>query len=160
MAADTFKKLSRAVFPLVLVLVAWPARGAEVTRVVSAMDGSNRFDFNLTASWIHDVKSATVKRELQSGLAPRNTELIKDLQFAQTRDILNLRADIGILWDVGFHIDLPLVLADQSNLDFDQSEGAGCRFPSSDPNAPRPSCVNQDNSTILRDRILPVTTDP
>jgi hypothetical protein len=160
LAADTFKKLSRAVFPLVLVLVAWPARGAEVTRVVSAMDGSNRFDFNLTASWIHDVKSATVKRELQSGLAPRNTELIKDLQFAQTRDILNLRADIGILWDVGFHIDLPLVLADQSNLDFDQSEGAGCRFPSSDPNAPRPSCVNQDNSTILRDRILPVTTDP
>ena len=69
MAADTFKKLSRAVLPLVLMLAAWPARGAEVTRVVSAMDGSNRFDFNLTASWIHDVKSATVKRELQSGLA-------------------------------------------------------------------------------------------
>ena len=68
LAADTFKKLSRAVIPL-LVLVAVPARGAEVTRVVSAMDGDNRFDFNLTASWIHDVKSALVKRELQSGLS-------------------------------------------------------------------------------------------
>jgi len=158
-AADTFKKLSRAVIPF-LLLVALPARGAEVTRVVSAMDGENRFDFNLTASWIHDVKSATVKRELQSGLAPRNTELIKDLQFAQTRDILNLRADVGILWDVGFHIEMPLVLADASNLDFDQSEGSNCHFPSSDPNAPRPNCVNQDNSTMLRDHIVPVATDP
>ena len=37
LAADTFKKLSWAVVP-VLMLVAWPARGAEVTRVVSAMD--------------------------------------------------------------------------------------------------------------------------
>ena len=88
MAADTCKKLSRAVIPL-LVLVALPARGAEVTRVVSAMDGENRFDFNLTASWIHDVKSALVKRELQSGLSPRSTELIKDSTFSQTRDILD-----------------------------------------------------------------------
>ena len=71
LAADTCKKLSRAVIPL-LVLVAVPARGAEVTRVVSAMDGENRFDFNLTASWIHDVKSALVKRELHSGLSPRS----------------------------------------------------------------------------------------
>ena len=46
------------------MLAALPARGAEVTRVVSAMDGENRFDFNLTATWIHDVKSALVKREL------------------------------------------------------------------------------------------------
>ena len=64
-----------------------PARGAEVTRVVSAMDGDNRFDFNLTASWIHDVKSAFVKRELQSAVAA-STELIKDSMFSQTRDIL------------------------------------------------------------------------
>jgi hypothetical protein len=51
LAADTFKKLSRAVVvPVVpfLMLAAWPARGAEVTRVVSALDGDNHFDFNLT----------------------------------------------------------------------------------------------------------------
>ena len=102
-----------------------------MTRVVSAMDGDNRFDFNLTATWIHDVKSAFVKRELQSKLAP-DTEIIKDLQFAQTRDILNLRADVGILWDVGLHIDLPLVLSDASSLDFDRSE-SDCIYP--DPEA-------------------------
>ena len=68
LAADTFKKSSSAVVPL-LTLAASPARGAEVTRVVSAMDDDNRFDFNLTATWFHDVKSAFVKRELQSALA-------------------------------------------------------------------------------------------
>jgi hypothetical protein len=149
LAADTFKKLSWAVGPL-LVLAAWPAQGAEVTRVVSAMDGNNRFDFNLTASWIHDVKSAFVKRELQSNLAP-DTEIIKDLQFAQTRDILNLRADVGVLWDVGLHIELPLVLSDASSLDFDRSE-SNCVYP--EDMTVRPTCVDVSNSTILRDRIL------
>ena len=152
LAADTFnlKKLSWAVGPL-LMLVAWPAQGAEVTRVVSAMDGNNRFDFNLTATWVHEVKSAFVKRELQSNLAPE-TEIIKDLQFAQTRDILNLRADVGILWDVGLHVDLPLVLSDASSLDFDRSE-SNCIYPEN--NTVRPTCVDVSNSTILRDGILP-----
>jgi len=156
LAADTFKKLSRAIIPL-LMLVAMPARGAEVTRVVSAMDGDSHFDFNLTATWLHDVKSASIKRELSSMYG---NELIKDSVFSQTRDILNLRADVGVLWDVGLHIELPLVLQDSSSLDFDQSEGGNCIYPSSDPNAPRPTCVNQDNSTVLRDGILPTTTDP
>jgi hypothetical protein len=151
LAADTFKKLSLAVFPF-LLLVAAPARAAEVTRVVSAMDGDDRFDFNLTATWFHDVKSAFVKRELQSSLAS-GTELIKDLQFAQTRDILNLRADVGVLWDVGLHVELPLVLRDVSSLDFDRS-ASPCIYPE-DANGARPTCVDSANSTMLRDGILP-----
>jgi hypothetical protein len=155
LAADTFKKLSWAVAPL-LMLAAWPARGAEVTRVVSAMDGDNRFDFNLTASWFHEIKSAFVKREIATGPG----DLIKDMQFSQTRDILNLRADVGVLWDVGLHIDLPLVLSDVSTLDFDQSEGDGCVYPNDPMGRTPPTCVNQDNATFLRDGILPVGTDP
>jgi len=135
LAADTCKKLSWAVIPLVL-LVAVPARGAEVTRVVSAMDGENRFDFNLTASWIHDVKSALVKREPQAGLPPFGTDPIPDSTFSQTRDILDLRADFGILWDVGLHVDLPLVLQDTSGLGFARG-------------------VDSASSTVLRDGILP-----
>ena len=95
------------------MLVAVPARGAEVTRVVSAMDGDSRFDFNLTATWIHTVKSGFVKRELESSLAT-GTELIKDSQYARSLDVLNLRADVGVLWDVGVHVELPLVLSDVS----------------------------------------------
>jgi len=162
LAADTFKKLSRAVVALLplVVLAAAPARGAEVTRVVSAMDGENRFDFNLTASWIHDVKSTDVKREMQSMYG---SEFIKDMKFAQNRDILNLRADVGVLWDVGLHIELPLVLQDESSLDFDRS-GGNCIYPESPeammPNGPRPTCVDASNATLLRDGILPTTTSP
>ena len=54
--------------------------------------------------------------------------MIKDLKFAQSRDILNLRADVGVLWDVGLHIDMPLVLSDVSSLDFDRSE-SDCIYP-------------------------------
>jgi hypothetical protein len=133
------------------MLVALPARGAEVTRVVSAMDGDSHIDFNLTASWIHDVKSAFVKRELESGRSP-NTEIIKDLKFGQTRDILNLRADVGVLWDVGLHIEMPLVLQDASSLDFDRS-ASNCTYP--EMGVAVPSCVDSHNSTILRDGILP-----
>jgi hypothetical protein len=139
------------------MLAALPARAAEVTRVVSAMDGDSHFDFNLTASWTHEVNSAFVKRELQSS-SPG--DFIKDLKFAQTRDILNMRADVGVLWDVGLHVDLPLVLNEVSSLDFDQSEGSACTFPSGDPTAPPPKCVNQDNATMLRDGILPVSRNP
>jgi hypothetical protein len=156
LAADTFKKLSRAVLPLVM-LAAWPAppaRAAEVTRVVSAMDGDNRFDFNLTATWFHDVQSAFIKRELQSSLAP-DTELIKDLRFAQTRNILNLRADVGVLWDFGLHVELPLVLSDVSSLNFDRSESPCIYADPPPPMGMRPNCVDADNSTILRDGILP-----
>jgi hypothetical protein len=132
--------------------VAVPARAAEVTRVVSALDDDNRFDFNLSLSWLHEAKSTFVKRESQSELAPR-TELIKDMTFNQRRDTLNLRADFGILWDVGLHIQAPLVLGDTRTLNFDQSEGSGCLYPGDAGG--RPTCVNEQNSTILRDGILP-----
>ena len=157
LAADTFKKLSRAVVP-VLMLVAWPARGAEVTRVVGAMDGDRGFDFQLTATWVHDVKTAFVKRELQT--SQYGSEVIKDLKFAQTRDILNLRADVGVLWDVGLHIDMPLVLSDVSSLDFDRSEKSNCVYPEQVLPGQRPSCVDPTNSTIVRDGILPSSVDP
>ena len=39
---------------------------------MSALDDDNRFDFNLTAAWLHDVKSAFVKRELAVGVRGRH----------------------------------------------------------------------------------------
>jgi hypothetical protein len=116
------------------------ARAAEVTRVVSAFDDDNRFDFNLTLAWQHDARSGFVKRELESDMTPR-AQLVSDLKYAQTRDVLHLRADFGVLWDVGVHVEAPLVLADVRSLDFDQG-------------------VDAQNSTILRDRILPGYMSP
>jgi hypothetical protein len=132
-----------------VLLLGTGARAAEVTRVVSALDDDNAFDFNVTASWTHQVKSAFIKAES----AERAGGLIKDSQFSQTRDILSLRMDFGILWDVGLHIEAPLVLADNRHLDFDQSEGSGCTYPGQ---VDMPSCVNAANSQLLQRGILPV----
>jgi hypothetical protein len=141
------------VVPLLGVLALAPAaRAAEVTRVVSALDDDNAFDFNITAAWLHEAKSAFIKRES----ADNNGALVKDLQYGQTRDVLDMRLDFGILWDVGIHIAAPLVLADNRHLDFDQSAGSGCTYPGDGPN---PTCVNQQNSTILASGILPTNPD-
>jgi hypothetical protein len=141
-----------------VVLLGTSARGAEVTRVVSAQGEDNKFDFSLTLWWLHQSESSFVKRESQSVYAAQ-TELIKDLKYAASRDTLNFRADFGLLWDVGIHIQAPLVLSASSSLSFDQSEGGNCIYPNN-TSGQRPTCVNQDNSTILRDGILPVATDP
>jgi hypothetical protein len=135
---------------VVMATLSWAAgaRAAEVTRVVSALDDDNRFDFNATASWLHESKTAYIKRESESG----SSDFIKDLKYAQTRDVLNLRLDFGILWDVGLHIEAPLVLRDDRSLDFDQSAGSGCTFAGQ---AGTPTCVDHNNSTLLRDGILP-----
>ena len=154
--ATGLKKMSWAVVATI-VLFGTGARGAEVTRVVSALDDGNRFDFNLTLWWLHQVESSYVKRESQSVYSSQ-TEIIKDLKYGHNRDTINLRADFGLLWDVGIHIQTPLVLADSSRLSFDQSEGGNCIFPNNAAGA-RPTCVDHTNSTILGDGILPTTTD-
>jgi hypothetical protein len=137
------------VVPVLGALALAPAaRAAEITRVVSALDDENAFDFNVTLDWLHTTKSAFIKRESTDNMGA----LVKDLQYGQTRDILNMRMDFGILWDVGIHVAAPLVLADNRHLDFDQSAGSACTYPGDSPN---PTCVNQNNSTILSSGILP-----
>ena len=131
---------------------------AEATRVVSAFDDDNRFDFNLTLSFLHEAKSAFIKRESTvtltnaAGDSVTRNELVRDLQYKQTRNVLGLRADFGVLRDVGFHVEAPIVLTDDRELDFDQSLGGDCTYPGQ---APIPSCVNAQNSTALRDGLLP-----
>ncbi len=137
---------------LAILVSANVARGAEVTRIVSALDDENQFDFNVTASWLHEIKSAFIKRE---GLDSHgNPGLLKDSVYSQTRDVLGLRMDFGILWDVGLHIAAPLVLSDERSLDFDQT-ASGCTFAGDNP-----TCVNQTTSSVLRDGILPGYNTP
>jgi hypothetical protein len=155
-----------------LWLAAPASRAAEVTRVVSALDPDNPFDFNLTISYLHQQKSAFIKREsvashtATDGTQIFSNQLLKDLQYAQTRDILNLRADFGIFRDVSFHIDAPIVLRDDRTLSFDQSArntSEGCHFPGEvDPMGQpyAPTCVNASNSTVLADGILPGAGKP
>ena len=125
--------------------------------MVSAFDDDNRFDFNLTLSFLHEAKSAFIKRESTvtltnaAGDSVTRNQLVRDLQYKQTRNVLGLRADFGVLRDVGFHIEAPIVLTDDRELDFDQSLGGDCTFPG--PGDRSPACVNAQNSTALRDGI-------
>ncbi|HXU65681.1 MAG TPA: hypothetical protein VN962_28465 [Polyangia bacterium] len=133
MSANRIRRLAL----LVVLVASFPARAAEVTRVVSALDEDDTFDLNLTATWLHDVKSALVNREQETatGLA-----LVKDLKYARTRDVLDMRLDFGVLWDVGLHVDAPLVLHDSNHLDFDSGVFAGD--------------ASMTNSTTVSDGIL------
>ena len=81
MAAATIKKTSWLVVPLLRWLCRRRAR-AEVTRVVSALDDDNRFDLNLTATWVHEVKSRSSSASFESAMG---TGLIKDLKYGMTR---------------------------------------------------------------------------
>jgi len=139
-------------------LAARTAGAAEATRVVSAFDDDSRFDFNLTLSFLHEAKSAFIKRESAvtltnaAGDSVTRNQLVRDLMYKQTRNVLGLRADFGVLRDVGFHVEAPIVLTDDRELDFDQSLGGDCTYPGQ---VAIPSCVNAQNSTTLRDGILP-----
>jgi hypothetical protein len=134
-------------------LLARPAGAAEVTRVVSGFDDGKKVDVDFTIGWEHDYKSAFIKREFESDGSARSM-LIKDLKYSEQRDTLGFRADVGLLPDLGLHVALPLVLGDMRQLGFDQSSGNNCIFPG-DPSGAQPTCVNEQNSTILRDGILP-----
>jgi hypothetical protein len=135
LSAATFSRKSWAILGALTLLGVSvpPARAAEVTRVVTALDENDTFDFNLTAAWFHDSRSAAINREYESS---GGLSLVRDLKYARTSDMLDLRTDFGILWDVGLHIDLPIVIADSNNLTFDQG-------------------VNAGNSTFVRDGIYP-----
>ncbi len=128
-----------------------------MTRVVSGFDEAKRFDFNVTLGWSHDQKRAAVTREFASDAPRPGVDLIKDLVYSQVRDVLNARIEIGVLPDVGLHIDLPYVIRDDRDLDFDQREGSACIFPGG---MGTPTCVNQENSSLVRDGILPGTSGP
>jgi hypothetical protein len=150
--------MRRATWALVLVAVAAtagvPARAgaAEITDVASAFDEDNPFDFRFRVNYAHTEKRAQIKREFQ-GLSTTQSqaELLKDLVYSQQRDQLNLRAEFGIFQDLMLHVELPIILNESAEWGFDQSAGSGCRFP---PDS-APNCVNGDNSSTVRDGIVP-----
>ncbi|MES1204911.1 MAG: hypothetical protein ABUS79_03150 [Pseudomonadota bacterium] len=128
------------------------ASAAEVTRVQSGFDDARRFDFNIALAWNHEQRQSVINRELASGASTSQARLINDLIYHRSRDVLHAHIEMGVLRDVGLHVDLPYVLRDDRDLGFDQREGSGCVFPGG---AGMPTCVNEQSSTLLRDGVLP-----
>jgi len=122
------------------------ARAAEATRVVSGGRPGQMLDIHLSLAWTHESRSAAIRREIEGQATGGQGVLKNELIYRQTRDVLRLRADVGIWKDLSLFLALPVVLADDRSLDFDRS---GCGFASA------PGCIDESNATILRDGILP-----
>jgi hypothetical protein len=144
-------------FGILLYAAAAPAgggpRAAEVTRVVSGSSAKGKlFDFNLTASFFRQEREAAILREFEDQTTGGKAIVTKDLVLHETRNVLGLRADFGLIHDVGVFVSTPLVLSHDRSLAFDRSHGE-CK--SLMPGAASPNCVNETSSTFLRDGILP-----
>jgi hypothetical protein len=128
-----------------------PARAADVTDVASSFDEDNPFDFRFRVRYDHTEKRGQIKRELE-GLSPTQSSIatLRDLAYAQTRDTLSLRAEVGLFQDLMLHAELPIILGEQASYGFDQAAGSACRFAPD----PMPNCVNEMNSTTIRDGIV------
>jgi hypothetical protein len=137
------------------------ALASEETRVVSGSQGKGDFpDVDLYVTWLRLHRTAAVGRELGDPSTTGRTTVVKDLFYKETRNVLRLRADIGLFRDLSLFVIAPLVLSDDRSLDFDR-RGNSCAGvpptgmgPAPEP-GPSASCVDEGNSTLLRDGILP-----
>ena len=143
-----------AMWLVAVALAAAPGLGhaADVTDVASSFDGDHAFDFRFRVGYDHSEKRAQLKREGE-GLTPTQSQiaLVKDLTYAQRRDTLRLRAEVGLFQDLMLHVELPIILGESEEYAFDQSAGDGCRFAPD----PMPNCVNAGSSSTVADGIVP-----
>ena len=74
----------------------------------------------------HARSAAQIKRELE-GLSPTQASIVvlRDLLYAQTRDALSLRAEVGLFQDLMFHVELPIILDEQNTLRLRSVGGRG-----------------------------------
>ncbi len=139
-------------------LVALPgvtAQAAEVTRVASSFEEDNRFDLHFGVAYTFNYKQAAILREWNDGTpADDQNRLVKDLIYRQQRHTITPDLEIGLWHDLAVYFALPIVLADTRSYGFDQ-RADDCVFGDGVPPAPQATCVNKNNSTTLRDEIIP-----
>ena len=116
------RKLLGSTLALGLLLgMAQPAQAGEVTRVATAFEKENRFDFHFGVAYDYNFKRAAILREWNTG-APNDQEnrLVKDLIFQQQRHIVTPSLEFGFWHDFSVYAALPIVAYDQSMYAFDQ----------------------------------------
>ncbi len=123
--------------------------GAEVTRVVSGPQSSRIPDVNVSLTWLHEQTSGAVKRETESAVG---LSVAKDLLYRQTRDVLQLRGDVGVWHGLSLFVVGSVVINDERGLDFDRTATCQPSSPDTDP------CVSANSSTVLRDGFFAQST--
>lgn len=126
---------SLSVLLVLPVLFSNSARGAEITDVASSFEAGNPFDFRFRFGYGHLEKRASIRREIEQA-GQGTIPVFKDLNYAQSRDTLNMRMEIGLFWDLMLYTELPVILNDTRDITY-----AGG--------------VTAANSTTVRDNIVP-----
>jgi hypothetical protein len=152
-----FDRLDFVFWAGVLVLgIPTSASAAEVTRVATAFEDDNRFDIHLGLAYSYNFKSAAILREWNSGTpADDENRLVKDLRYRQQRHMITANLEIGLWHDLSIYFALPVIISDQRDYSFDQREGGDCIYGDDVPPEPSATCVNKNNSTTVRDGIIP-----
>lgn len=131
------------------------AQAAEVTRVATSFEDDNRFDIHLGLAYTFNYKSASILREWNSGMpSDDRTRLVKDLRYQQYRHTITPTLEIGLWHDLAVYVALPVVVSDNRTYSFDQ-RADNCVYGDQVPPEPEATCVNKNNSTSVRDSIIP-----
>lgn len=130
------------------------AAASEVTRVASSFEENNKFDLHFGVAYDYSFRRAAILREWNPGDSSLNeTRLVKDLVYKQQRHTLNASMEIGLWHDLAVYLALPIVLNDTRGYEFDQ-RADDCVF-GDQAMFPSVNCVNKNNSTTVRDSIIP-----
>ncbi len=128
-------------------------QAADVTRVASSFDGDNKFDLHFGVGYDFNFKKAAILREW-SDANNANSQVVRDLLYQQFRHVVTPSLEIGLYKDLAVYLNVPIVVADQRTYSFDQ-DADPCRYgDGATPQNPA-TCVNHDNSTTIRDGIIP-----
>ena len=103
-------------------------------------------DWTVSLNYLHEHEQGALRREYQGPDAGAGIELVSDLLYQRSRDVMQLRGEAGLFKDLSLFTVLSVVVSDQRSLDFDRTNDCAI-----DPSL----CVDSTNSTTLRDKILP-----
>ncbi len=128
-------------------------QAADVTRVASSFDGDNKFDLHFGVGYDFNFKKAAILREW-SDANNANSQVVRDLLYQQFRHVVTPSMEIGLYKDLAVYLNVPIVVADSRTYSFDQ-DADPCRYGDGATVQNPATCVNHDNSTTIRDGIIP-----
>lgn len=113
---------------LAVCLLPLPSEAAELTDVLTSFDfdEGNPFDIKLEIKYEFSSETAELLRETpDASVDPIELVLGNRLAYERTRHTMRFGLGVGLYKELEFRLDLPLVLGDESSLDFHPSLPVG-----------------------------------
>jgi hypothetical protein len=157
---DRVRRLVFAALALSLCL-AGTAEGAWPTQVLSAVEKHKTLpDLNIEVTWDRLLKQAKITREwIQTDMGERTDLDVKELRYKEVTQRLLIDLRVGLYHDLEFHLQVPIVLQNRSDVRFASGvEGQSTIFGS--PNADDPNYNNSLTDLNRNNYRYPITNVP